>query len=227
MCIGTPRCAAAPPALVPAPIEPTFFKRWTADLTAYPNIALTPPETQMMMPAVSGCAAFTRPVQQLDIAPNLAVRFAITYTPPPALDLPTKARGFTQPDLAPNLAVNLQTVKMPPRRCAARAQVAARLDLFPNLAALRSTAAVHYPCAIDPQLFCRLQPSVILAPNIVARVAVEPPKAIPAPIEPTIAKRYPPQIDVYPALALITPPPPYLIPAPIEPQIIRLMDDGD
>jgi hypothetical protein len=175
----------------PTPVDPQIAPRRPPQIDTFRNIAVLAPLAVLLAHPLVEPTYFKKPAQQIEIAPNIA---ALTHVEPPKsipvpID-PTITHSYRpQIDPFPNLAVRQQTIR--PR--------GTHID-----------PVVRKPWPVVPELF----------PNIVAKVEVEPPKAIPAPVEPTLWKpRF--QYDLYPNVALLLPPPAYTPRAYVEPTIAK------
>ncbi len=201
-------------------LEPTFYKRPAQQIDIAPNIAVrtiaVPPalviQQQFEMPAKVGRAP------QIDLYPNIAVQFP--FVPPPVsaitrgpLYVNTNFKQWAAPDVLPNVAVQVLPLagvlshspeptffkRLPPQ-----------IDVIYNvaLALVPAIANITTTDNLPPKIW----PQVEVFPNVAVNFAVivyNPPP----PIDPWISKRYPPQIDVLPNVALKGVEPPRQFPA--------------
>jgi hypothetical protein len=208
--------------LIPhAPIDPPVAKKWAQQIDQPVNIAaLTSIEPPKAIPAPIEPTYFWRRAPQIDVLPNIAVKFQTAITqqyPEPTL---TK-RLAPQIDLYPNVAVIRQSIQPGINGAAEQTfkRLSPQLDLYPNVAASIPAGTYQPPPAIDVQLAPKKWAQLDLFPNI--SFAQETVPVIRAPLYMAYKPVRGPVPDVFPNIAALAQPPVVLIPAPIDVPIFR------
>lgn len=205
---------AAAPVPHPSP-DPTFYKRPALQIEQFPNLAVKGTEVvQKSVPEVYG-QTFAKRAPQIDLPPNLAVRAALGYLPPPGIDWTPPRRLAAAPDLYPNVAIraSAEAVKPPSLQDMQPTRKGwVQPDLAPNLA-VRSGLPVYVPPGqLDPPQARKGWAAPELYPNVAVRFVVEP-IPLPTVLDLAPARKAAPVPDLYPniavgiAVAVYVPPP--------------------
>jgi hypothetical protein len=208
--------AQAPQAQLRPTLDPVSWKTPTPQLDLSPNLAVQSVGAVTVPPAPVDPAFAIRWAQQADVYPNIAVNLQTQSVR--AFVEPVLWKALPQFDQFPNVAIRVVgTVYVPPPPVepwiATKAWV--QPETYRNIAVTLQTQITRP--GVDPPQVPRPWAAVDLYPNLAlqAPIAQVP---LSGGIEPWIAKRYPPQVEVFQNKAIYAPAEsPSVPPAVIEP----------
>jgi PASTA domain len=205
----------------PAMLDPQVAHARAPQIDQYVNVAALAPAPSYQPAPLVEPTFYRRGAPPVDLYPNVAVNLQTQVPAGTYIDPPRYPRLSAFVDVYPNVAVNLQSIRTWPLvEVATTRRPALLADLYPNLAALVPVVSYIPPPPIEPQVI-RKSAAVIEQPyNLAGLTSVEPPKAIPAPIEPTVWRARL-NLDLHPNPALLVAQVVYVPPAPVEPTFTR------
>lgn len=192
----------APTVLIPAPVEPTQYRRTLVQPDLTPNLSLGTTFVYNPPSAIFD-QTFTRHTPALELYPNLAVNLQTQITWP--LVEPVRWKRTPQVEYFPNIAVNLQTQVTRGTPEPTYTRKLSQFDLFPNLAVRAPAAIVQLNEPQEPTIRKRIAP----IPDVIQNRAIyAPPELKSRPtqvLDPTFTKRWTTQsrIDLYPNIAAL------------------------